>query len=232
MIMDALMDTGLINEDMDLKAFRNDLKDVSESFYGRSLQHISVKDVYDQLMDLVLKYHIRLPRNLLLLFKTFIQTEALGKILGTDASLLEVTKPFAKKLLQRGLDTQSMLRNLDREGRALSAYARSIPKHLNDILRHTAEGTQRIELRHTGLTQTQSVVEKGVNRLTVGIIIAASIMAGALILNSGQTVLELPFGLLGLRTISLTAILGISGYVIATLLGIWLVVSILRSGRL
>ena len=49
MVMDALMDAGLINEEMDLKAFRNDLKDVSESFYGRSLQHISVKDVYDQI---------------------------------------------------------------------------------------------------------------------------------------------------------------------------------------
>ena len=170
---------------------------MSESFYGRSLQHISVKDVYDQLMDLVLKYHIRLPRNLLLLLKTFIQTEALGKILGSDASILEVTKPFAKKLLQRGLNTQSMLRNLDREGRKLSGYTRSIPKHLNDILRETAAGRQRIEVRHTGLDEARSQVEKGVNRLTVGIIIAASIIAGAMILNSGQKIMEFTFGFLG-----------------------------------
>ncbi len=217
---------------MDLKAFRIDLKDVSESFYGRSLQHISVKDVYDQLMDLVLKYHIRLPRNLLLILKTFIQTEALGKILGSDASILEVTKPFAKKLLQRGLNSQSLLKNLNREGRSLGGYARSIPKHLNDILRHTAAGKQRLELHHTGLESVQSQVEKGANRLTVGVIIAASIVAAALVLNSGKAILELPFGFLGLRTISLTVILGIVGYAVATLLGIWLVVSILRSGKL
>ncbi|MEM5788237.1 MAG: AarF/UbiB family protein, partial [Syntrophobacteraceae bacterium] len=74
MIMEALMDAGLVTEEMDLASFRNDLKDVSEAFYGRSLRHISVRDVYDQLMSLVLKYHIRLPRNLLLLLKTFIQT--------------------------------------------------------------------------------------------------------------------------------------------------------------
>ncbi len=232
MVMDALMDAGLINEDMDLKALRGDLKDVSESFYGRSLQHISAKDVYDQLMDLVLKYHVRLPRNLLLLLKTFIQTEALEKILGSDASILEVTKPFAKQLLQRGLNTQSILRNLDREGRALSGYARSIPKHLNDILRQTAAGRQRIELRHTGMEEARSQVEKGVNRLTVGIIIAASIIAGAMILNSGQKIVEFTFDFLGLQTVSLTAILGVSGYAVATLLGIWLIASILRSGRL
>jgi ubiquinone biosynthesis protein len=232
MIMDALMDAGLINEDMDLKALRSDLKDVSESFYGRSLQHISAKDVYDQLMDLVLKYHIRLPRNVLLLLKTFIQTEALGKILGSDASILEVTRPFAKKLLQRGLNTQSLLRNLDRESRKLSGYTRSIPKHLDDILRETAAGRQRIELRHTGLDEAGVKVERGANRLTVGIIIAASIIAGAMILNSGQKIAEFTFGFFGYQTISLTAILGVAGYAMATLLGFWLIVSILRSGRL
>ncbi len=232
MVMDALMDAGLITEDMDLKALRNDLKDVSESFYGRSLQHISVKEVYDQLMELVLKYRIRLPRNLLLLLKTFIQTEALGKILGSDASILEVTRPFAKKLLKRELNTRSVLRNLDREGRALSGYARSIPKHINDILRQTASGRQQIELRHSGFEKAQSAVEKGVNRLTVGVIIAASIIAGAMILNSRQKVVQFTFTFLGLPAVSLTALLGLIGYAVATLLGIWLIVSILRSGRL
>jgi ubiquinone biosynthesis protein len=43
-----------------------------------------------------------MPRNLLLLFKTFIQTESLGKILGSEASLLEVTRPYAKKLCCSG----------------------------------------------------------------------------------------------------------------------------------
>ena len=232
MVMDALLDAGLINEDMDLKAFRNDLKDMSESFYGRSLQHISVKDVYDQLMELVLKYRIRLPRNLLLLLKTFIQTEALGKILGSDASLLEVTRPFAKKLLQRELNARSVLRHLDREGRTLSGYARSIPKHINDILRQTASGRQKIELRHSGFEQAQSAIEKGVNRLTLGVIIAASIIGGAMILNSRQRIVQFTFKFLGLQTVSLTALLGMTGYAVATLLGIWLIVSILKSGKL
>ncbi len=232
MVMDALSDAGLINEEMDLVSFRSDLKDMSETFYGRSLRNISVRDVYDQVMTLVLKYHIRLPRNLLLLLKTFIQTEALGKILGSDASILEVTKPFARDLLKRGYDTRSILKNLDRETRTASGYARSIPKHLNDILRQTAAGRQRIEVRHSGLDKAQSQLEKGINRLTVGVIISASIIAAAMILNSGQKVLEFTTTLFGLQTISLTAVLGVVGYVVATLLGVWLIVSILRSGRL
>lgn len=232
LIMDALQDAGLINEEtMDLKAFRTDLKDMSEAFYGRSLQNISVKDVYDQVMQLVLKYHIRLPRNLLLLLKTFIQTEALGKILGSDASLLEVTKPYAKELLKRGYDARSTMKNIGRDARAMSQYARTVPKLLTDILKQTARGKQRIELQHDGLEGLQFQLEKGMNRLTVGLIIAASLIAAAMILNSTQRVMDFQLQFLGPYPVSLTALLGVIGYIIATVLGIWLIFSILRSGR-
>ena len=224
---------GLINEEtMDLKAFRTDLKDMSESFYGRSLQNISVRDVYDQVMELVLKYHIRLPRNLLLLLKTFIQTEALGKILGSDASLLEVTKPYAKELLKRGYDAQSMFRNIGRDARVLANYGKTIPKYVNDLLRTAATGKQRLEVVHSGLEPLSGQLEKGVNRLTLGVIIAASIVAAALVLNSSEKVVEFTAPFLGLAKISLTVLFGLTGYVIATILGIWLIVSIIRSGKL
>ncbi len=232
MVMAALGDAGLINEDStDLKAFRTDLKDMSEAFYGRSLKNISVKDVYDQVMHLVLKYRIRLPRNLLLLLKTFIQTEALGKILGSDASILEVTKPFARDLLKRGYDTRNLIKTLDRDARAAGSHLKAMPKLVNDILRQAAGGKQQFRMQLGGLDRLEDQVEKGINRITLGLIVSASIVAAAMILNSGQKVLDFTVNFLGLSSISLTAILGISGYAIATLLGVLLIVSILRSGK-
>jgi len=233
LVMDALLEAGIINDEtMDLKSFRMDLKDMSEQFYGRSLQNISVRDVYDQVIQLVLKYQIRLPRNLLLLFKTFIQTEGLGKILGSDASLLEVAKPYATKLLQRGYDTRKIYKNIRSDVLAMGSQMKTIPKFVHDILKQTAQGKQQLELRHSGLRQITSPFEKGINRLTVGIIISASLIAAALVLNSSQKVFELSFNLLGLKKISIAAILGLSGYVIATLLGVWLIIVIFRSNKL
>jgi ubiquinone biosynthesis protein len=233
LVMDALLEAGLVPEKtQDLGSFRADLKDMSEAFYGRSLQNISVKDVYDQVMQLVLKYRIRLPRNILLLLKTFIQTEALGKILGSDASLLEVAKPYARELLQRGYEARSLFRNLGRDANTLSQYARAAPKYIHDILRATSEGRQRLELSHSGFDPLTSQMEKGVNRLTIGLVIAASITAAALVLNSPEKLLELQVDLLGLGKVALTGILGLTGYVVATLLGVWLIISILRSGKL
>jgi ubiquinone biosynthesis protein len=231
--MEALLDTELINEKtMDLKSFRRDLKDTSEPFYGRSLKTVSIKEVYDQVIRLVYKYKIHLPRNLLLLFKTLIQTEALGKILGSDASLLEVTKPYAKELLKRTYMSKSILRNIRKDTLAMGNHMRVMPKLVHDILDQTAKGKQRIELRHTGFQKINTHLVKSINRLIIGIVISASLIAGAMVLNSPQHISSITFDIFGFGNVPLTAVLGLTGYVIATLLAIWLIIMILRSGKL
>ena len=233
MVMTALWDMGLIDEDrVDIKSFRRDLKDVSEPFYGRSLKTISVKDVYDQVMQLVLRHRIRLPRDLLLLLKTFIQTEALGKILDSDASILEVTRPFARKLLQEGHETRKALRHIRSDMLTMGSYLKMMPKFVHDILKQTARGRQGMEIRHSGFDRLTGQMEKAVNRLIVGLIVSASLIAASLILNSGQQLFEFTLSIAGGHKVSLAALLGVSGYIMATLLGIWLIISILRSGKL
>jgi ubiquinone biosynthesis protein len=233
MVMDALSGAGLIDDEtMNLKSFRRDLMDMSEPFYGRSLRTISVKDVYNQAMDLVYTYRIRLPRNLLLLFKTFIQTEALGKILGSDASLLEVAKPYAKKMIERRYLTKNILKNLEKDAVSMTSHMRLLPKFTHDILKQTAEGKQRLELQHSGFDKINSQFMRGINRLTIGLIISASLIAGAMVLNSSQKLMVFSFNLLGIQKVSLTAILGLTGYMFATVLGLWLIIVIFRNKKL
>jgi ubiquinone biosynthesis protein len=233
MVMDALLGAGLIDEEtMDLKNFRRDLKDMSESFYGRSLQTISVRDVYDQIIQLIYKYKIRLPRNLLLLFKTVIQTEALGKILESDASILEVTKPYAKKLIERSYLRKNVLKTMRKDTIFIGSRMKMIPKLVHDILNQTAKGKQRIELQHNGFQDMSSLFVKSINRLIIGLVISASLVAGAMVLNASQNPFVLTVNLFGVQKLSLTAVLGVTGYVVASLLGIWLIIMIFRSRKL
>jgi ubiquinone biosynthesis protein len=233
LVMAALLGAGLVDEDkVDIRRFKRDLKDISEPFYGRALQTISVKDVYDQVMRLVLKYNIRLPQNLLLLLKTFIQTEALGKILGSDASILEVTRPYARRLLQQGYDARKLFRNIGYDARSMGNAMRLLPKFLQDVLRQFGGGKPRMEVAHTGFEGFDQKIEKGINRFTVGLVVSASLIAASLILNSSQTVMEFQIDFFGPQTLSITSLLGLTGYTMATLLGMWLIISIFRSGKL
>lgn len=232
-VMEALAQAGIVDERaVDLVAFRSDLKDVAEAFYGRSLKHVSVVDVYEQVMGLLFEHRIRLPRNLLLLLKTFIQTEALGKILGSDASLLEVTKPYARTLVERSYDGKRLFGHVERDVRALAGYLKALPKSIHDVARQLAAGKQRLELAHTGFERLDAQLDRGVNRLTVGLVISASVIAASLVLTSTQPVLTFPVRFFGLQSLSVTQLLGLTGYTIATGLGLWLILSILRSRRL
>jgi ubiquinone biosynthesis protein len=233
MVMEAFESAGLVNpRTMDLKNFRADLKDMAEPFYGRSLKTISVKDVYDQVMRLVFKYRIRLPRNLLLLFKTFIQTEALGKILGSEASLLEVTKPYAKRLLQKGLEAHKVIKNVGRDAKLFGGYLRQVPQLAHGLFKRLATESPQFEISHAGLEEPSKKFENSINRLTLGIVTAASLIAASLILNSTRKILVFEVDFFGVQTLSVTDVLGFTGYIIATLLGLWLFFSIIRSGKM
>ena len=48
-VITVFISMGLISEKTDLKNFKYDLMDLSEPFYGRSLEHIQIKDVFDKI---------------------------------------------------------------------------------------------------------------------------------------------------------------------------------------
>lgn len=232
-VIEALLGAGILTSELaGNREFRDDLKDACEPFYGRNLKTIWAKDVYDQIMKLVLTWHIRLPRNILLILKTFIQTESLGKILGSTASLLEQARPFARKLIRKGYDAHAISKTIGKDLRDLYTHVREIPRWFHALLQQLSEGKQRIEIRHSGFENLDDRLEKGTNRLTVGLIVAASTIAGSLVLNSSQKVFEFTVDIWGKHTLTATGVLGLTGYVIATILGIWLFLSIFRSGKM
>ena len=166
------------------------------------------------------------------MLKTFIQTEALGKILGSDASILEVTRPYARRLLQQGYDARKLFRNLGYDARTMGNTMRLVPRFVQDLMRQLGRGKPRMEVAHTGFEGFDNKLEKGINRFTVGLVVSASLIAASLILNSSQAVMEFEIDFFGAHSVSITSLLGLTGYTFATLLGVWLIISIFRSGKL
>lgn len=232
-VMDALKEMGLLDEKkIRLKEFKADLKEVSEPFYGRSLPTISVREVYEKVMQLVLKHRVTMPRNLLLILKTFVQNEAIGKKLSSTSSILQVARPYAEKLIRQRLEPDQLFKRFNADARKIAGHLHSMPANVSKLFANAADNRFSMEIRHTTSSRLHQSMEKGINRLIVGIIIAASTIAAALILNSSQKLFNIDLGFAGFSEISLTGLLGVTGYVIATFLGLWLIISIFRSGRL
>ncbi|MEW6087451.1 MAG: AarF/ABC1/UbiB kinase family protein [bacterium] len=220
----------IINENTNISVFKQDLKDLSEPFYGRSLKHISIKEIFDKIMQTCLKHNIKLPRDLLLLFKTFLQIEALGRDLDPECSVLEKAKPYAVKLLERGQNPRIAMRNFKRDMAEIYSLMKIIPENFKKVLVQLSRGEQRFEIMHLGFDKINIDLVRGINRITMGIVVSASIIGSALVISSGAEIL--PVTVSGLGRVSLTTLIGLLGFTVSTILSLWLVISIIRSDKL
>ncbi|MBI5584721.1 MAG: AarF/ABC1/UbiB kinase family protein, partial [Deltaproteobacteria bacterium] len=82
------------------------------------------------------------------------------------------------------------------------------------------KGDLTLTFRHTGLKGLNDTLETISNRVTIGIIIAALIVASSMIITTG--VKPLLFGF---------PALGVIGYLVSGLLGLWLIFNILRKRK-
>ncbi len=233
-VISVFIDMGLVSDKVDLKGFKYDLMNVSEPYYGRSLEHIQVKKVFDDTLSIALKYRVRLPRELILLFKTLIAMESVGRTLSPQANILEAMKPYAIRFLERRHDPKTVLSNMRHDIVNYADMLRDSPDQVYKILKNLAMGTQSIELIHEvpRLKEIENSYVRSSNLITVGVVTGTSVLAGAWMLGSQHQYIPISIPALGIENIPLTIVLGLVSYSVATILGLWLVFTIfVRSGN-
>ena len=103
----------------------------------------------------------------------------------------------------------------------LSNIAVNTPKQLNLLLRKAIKDELHLNMKLDGLERLIRDIDKSTNRIAFSIVVAAIILSSAILTltGTGGTVFDIP-------------LLGLVGFVVAFFMGFWLLISIIRSGRL
>ncbi len=98
---------------------------------------------------------------------------------------------------------------------------KEIPRELRAILKQAREGKIKIEFEHHGLEPMLFTHDRTSNRIAFAIVLAALIIGSSLITLSGIPPKwhDIP-------------IIGLAGFVVAGFMGFWLLISIVRRGRM
>jgi ubiquinone biosynthesis protein len=212
---------GLLTEDIDIKAFKSDLRDLIDPYYRKALKQIQAGKVLSEILHLAINYKARVPNDLILLGKTLITIEGLARALDPDILIIEEAKPFAKELIQKRMSPAYQMTKAYRTLSDISDIMKEIPGQISHVLRKVIKDRLKIEFVHSGLDRLIRDMDKSSNRLSFSLIISAIVVGSSIIMLSGKGPLLFGFPMLG-----------VIGYIVAGLLGLWLVISILRSGRL
>jgi ubiquinone biosynthesis protein len=197
-----------------------DITDLAEQYEHLPLKDIRFSTLLNQIIAILVRHQLHLKTNLVWLFKAVATMEDVAHKLDADFDMIECARPYAKRMLRQQNNPIHQAREFYLPILEMLDLAKELPYVTRDIVRQIREGQLSIRYEHVGLDPMRRTLDRVVNRIALAIVIAALIIGSSLLVNARVAPL-----------VSDVSIIGIVGYVIAWILSIWLVLSILRSGR-
>ncbi|PLX79898.1 MAG: ubiquinone biosynthesis protein UbiB [Desulfuromonas sp.] len=221
LIVSQLLYSGELTDESNLKSLKRDLGEFIDDYYDILLHDIKVGKLLADFVEVLTEYRIKFPSDLLLLAKALIAMEGMGRQLDPEFNMVAHMEPFIHRLVKERLAPTSISRELVRTAQAYGSLARNLPKDIKEFINRVNRNKFKIDLEHRGLEKLISDLDKSSNRLSFSLLIAALIVGSSLIMQTDKGPMMFGFPMLGFL-----------GYSIAGLLGLYLAIAILRSGRL
>ena len=201
----------------DLYELTADVRAFIGRYEGVSLARLSASALLLDVTALIRENDLALPSDLAMLIKLCLTLEGLGRALHPEFNLSDHLEPAVRQMLQRFGSPRAVLR---RNLGSLRAILLHLPSDLRSLFTRARRGELRLELDLKRLERFSQQINRGANRLTVGMITAALIIGTAIAMTTdrGPTIFGLPA-------------MGLLGFLCSAAIGMSLLWSILRSGR-
>jgi ubiquinone biosynthesis protein len=218
-LVNVLLDLTEEHERIDRQALQLDVLDILDAYHSVPLEKLRLGRFLSEVADLLNRHKLRLPENLTMVLKTLITAEGVARELHPGLDVVSELRPLISQLVAEHYKPENLWRSVRSQLSLFWSLQRRLPKRLSHIVEKLERGELTMRFEHENLEKLQHTLDNIASRLTVAIIIAAMLIGSSLIVTAqvGPTLFGFPA-------------LGVIGYTISGLLGLWIVFSILRSG--
>ncbi len=112
------------------------IRAVCEPYFDRPLKEISLGMVLMRLFQTSRRFHVEIQPQLVLLQKTLLNIEGLGRDLDPELDLWSTAKPFLEKWMIEQVGPQKLLQQLKAEAPQYAKLLPALPRLLQDYLQH------------------------------------------------------------------------------------------------
>ena len=208
------------NSQIDTEILATEIDAFIDQYHGLPLKQLSLTGMLTDLMALLREHELNLPPDLAMLVKALITLEGMGHQLDPDFDMTSVAHPFLRRALVARYAPDALAKRGWQSLISVVNLITGLPQDLRRLLVSARRGAFQVKVDVTQLENFAERLDRAASRLTVGIVTAALIIGSSIVMTveGGPTLLGLPlFGLLGF----IGAVIG----------GIWLLLSIWRSGK-
>ncbi|KVW96896.1 ubiquinone biosynthesis regulatory protein kinase UbiB [Thiobacillus denitrificans] len=143
----AHLESGWVPADTRMDELEAAVRAVCEPVFDRPLKDISFGRVLLQLFQASRRFNVEIQPQLVLLQKTLLNIEGLGRQLDPELDLWKTAKPFLERWMNEQLGWRALVKNLQTEAPKWAALLPQLPR-----LAHQALNENRLAQLETGLT--------------------------------------------------------------------------------
>lgn len=184
-VADALHAIATPTRKVDMQAFRSEVAMLADRYLGKQLKDIEMSALVRDLVRAATKYGMEVPPDFVLVGKTLMTVEGIGKEIAPDLDIMEESRPVFLEILKKRYSPErlgsDLLRRLDR----LGAITNTLPEQVQEVLDDLRLG--RLSVRASSgdlLIAAETIAE----RILLGLLVGALVLAAALLyVNSEKT---------------------------------------------
>jgi ubiquinone biosynthesis protein len=200
---------------------RNDLVEMLESYSVVALGNLPIGEMLRDIFGAMARHRLRMPPDLLLLARALVTSEGVGRQLDPEFNMAETARPLVERVLRERISPSALVQRAGELANDAAEVVRALPRGVLEIIEKMRTDRLQIQFVHRNLEHFVQELDRSSNRLSLAILVAALIVGSSLIFqakSAGPAMFGYPA-------------LGLAGFLAAGLLGLWLTILILRSGR-
>ena len=174
-----------VPSDTRIDEFEAAIRSVCEPIFDRPLKEISFGRVLVQLFQAARRFHMEVQPQLVLLQKTLLNIEGLGRQLYPDLDLWETAKPFLDRWMRDQLGTRALLREVRRQAPTWGETLPALPGLAYDALKLARSGDIQVQLRSEELDRVRAEIRRANQRTVLAVTGAALLIGASVILGVG-----------------------------------------------
>ncbi len=176
------IDSGWVSKDTRVDEFEAAIRTVCEPIFDKPLKEISFGQLLLRLFQVARRFNMEVQPQLVLLQKTLLNIEGLGRQLYPELDLWKTAKPFLERWMAQQIGPRSLLRHLRENVPLWAERMPKIPNLFFDVLEQAKKGELKYQIDETQLKQIKNEIRYANRRSYVaitgtGLVITAAITA-------------------------------------------------------
>jgi ubiquinone biosynthesis protein len=208
---------GIKEDEVDMSEFRADVIDICEKHFGKPLKYMELGAFIKDIIEGSFRHRIRIPYEYALMCKALITMEGVGKKLDPDINIFKESHPYLVEIFKKRYNLDRASKDLTKTLITLSSVIQGAPPQIKGILDSFESGRLKVRLEDSGAEKRAIRWETIINRLIITLLISTLALASLFLVLFGKSAWATFFSLFG--------------FLFTGFLGLWLMLSILKSGK-